>query len=160
MDSCGCNEEDKDEDGVCDSIDECPDNPVNSASGICGCDENDSDRDGICDELDVCDVSGSNRFEWIESISINSFNNKSGPNDNGYGFYGQDAITVSAGGLLKVGFNVGHTDAICELSHAIFIDWNKDTDFKIKVKGFSMKGIQEKLASTINYQKNYNQGNM
>ncbi|MDG2450588.1 MAG: T9SS type A sorting domain-containing protein, partial [Saprospiraceae bacterium] len=127
---CGCDDKDSDGDGVCDSIDECPDNPVKSASGICGCDENDSDRDGICDEQDVCDVSGSNRFEWIESISINSFNNKSGPNDNGYGFYGQDAITISAGGLLKVWINVGHTDAICELSHVIFIDWNKDTDFK------------------------------
>ena len=149
-DDCGCHEVDTDLDGICDALDECPFNSDKSMNDQCGCDDQDSDGDGICDKddefpgvddnadsdndgipdaLDVCDVTGNNTFEWIESVSINGFNNKSGADSRGYGSYGKDPILIAKEGVLRVWINVGHTDAVCELSHAIFVDWNQDRDF-------------------------------
>jgi len=45
---------DSDGDGVCDSYDECPDNPLKYEAGMCGCDGNDSDSDWVCDDEDIC----------------------------------------------------------------------------------------------------------
>jgi len=46
---------DTDGDGVCDSKDECPDNPDKSKAGSCGCESQDSDSDGVCDKDDICE---------------------------------------------------------------------------------------------------------
>lgn len=54
---CNCamiGDTDSDGDGVCDSLDECPDNPNKSQAGMCGCDKYDSDGDWVCDEDDIC----------------------------------------------------------------------------------------------------------
>lgn len=45
---------DSDGDGRCDSLDECPDNPLKTEAGMCGCDAYDSDGDWVCDEDDIC----------------------------------------------------------------------------------------------------------
>ncbi len=60
--SCGC--ADVDSDGVCDSVDACPFDPMNDADGdgVCGdvdlCSGNDAsgdgDGDGLCDDIDPC----------------------------------------------------------------------------------------------------------
>ena len=56
---------DSDGDGVCDSLDECPDNPLKSEAGMCGCDAYDSDGDWVCDEDDIC-PGGSDKIDKDE----------------------------------------------------------------------------------------------
>ncbi len=54
---CTCamiNDVDTDGDGACDSIDECPNNPLKTEAGMCGCDAYDSDGDWVCDADDIC----------------------------------------------------------------------------------------------------------
>ncbi len=54
---CACEmigDTDSDGDGVCDSLDECPDNPLKTEAGMCGCDKYDTDGDWVCDEDDIC----------------------------------------------------------------------------------------------------------
>ncbi len=54
---CNCamiGDKDTDGDGVCDSLDECPDNALKTKAGMCGCDKYDSDSDWVCDEDDIC----------------------------------------------------------------------------------------------------------
>jgi len=45
---------DTDGDGACDSLDECPNNPLKTQAGMCGCDAYDSDGDWVCDADDIC----------------------------------------------------------------------------------------------------------
>lgn len=130
---------DSDGDGVCDTKDECPQNADRTEAGPCGCDDQDTDGDGVCDKDDknpgvddnikTCDISGNNTFEWIEEVTINDFLNKSGDNNQGYGDYSQSPIILTSGDSLKIWITAGYTDNICELSHAVFIDWNQDYDF-------------------------------
>ncbi len=157
---CGCDDIDTDGDGICDKKDECPNDAERSEAGLCGCDDVDTDGDGICDADEnevgeLCDVSGNNTFEWIESVKINKFYKKSGANSNGYGNYSSDNITLSAGDVLSVWLNVGHTDNVCEISHAIFVDWNQDGDLNdpgemiLNERGMGEKGIDYQLADDI-----------
>ncbi len=45
---------DTDGDGACDTLDECPNNPLKVEAGMCGCDAYDSDGDWVCDADDIC----------------------------------------------------------------------------------------------------------
>jgi len=47
---------DRDDDGLGDACDDCPDDPLKQEPGICGCgsDELDADADGVCDPQDNC----------------------------------------------------------------------------------------------------------
>ena len=160
-DACGCNEMDSDNDGVCDQLDECPDNPDKSSKGKCDCDDEDVDQDGICDSeddfigKDVCDISGNNWYEWIESIVINGYTNKSGSNSNGYGNYTNQKISVGKGDVLSIWINTGHADDVCEMSFAIFADWNHDGDFMdngevlLNERGSGERGIDYQLPEDI-----------
>ena len=51
--------EDRDEDGICDDVDDCPDDPNNECIGTSGC-MSDRDGDEVCDAQDKCpDLPGS-----------------------------------------------------------------------------------------------------
>jgi hypothetical protein len=151
---CSCvdaNDKDTDGDGVCDRKDGCPNNPDKQKPGFCGCEDQDSDGDGVCDQEDrcagsddrkdsdkdgipdgcePCDISGNNTFEWIDEVKINSFNKKSGPDSKGYADFSKSAVSVVKGEKLSIWITAGYADAVCELSHAIFVDWNQDNDFE------------------------------
>lgn len=141
---------DTDGDGVCDKKDGCPNDANITEPGPCGCEDQDSDGDWVCDKDDlcpgsddkkdsnqngvpdgceVCAITGNNTFEWIESVKINEVNNRSGDNVRGYGNFTDEAIIVAKEQQLSIWITAGYADNICELSHAIFVDWNRDNDF-------------------------------
>ena len=74
---------------------------------------------------EYCSTSASSNFEWIESISIGNFNNETG-NDDGYGNYTDQIITLHKGDqhhtILEPGFS---TNSYLE-NWKIWIDTNHD----------------------------------
>ena len=122
---------DSDGDGICDSKDECPDNPNLKKMGNCSCEDEDDNGDGIADSCDrsLCSISGDAEYEWIESIMIdNQFVVEI--ENNGFIFHGKDNSILTTRGR-SVEFNIIPTclGMDCHLSYAIYADWNGDMAF-------------------------------
>lgn len=139
---------DSDGDGVCDDKDQCPDNPNLSVKDDCGCEPNDRDEDGVCDALDQCEgddlmdqnengladacekciVNGKNTHEWIEKLRIK---NKwyEGNNDQGYVDFSSDPIKSYQFENPEIEIYTEFIEAICQVSVAVYVDWNQDNDF-------------------------------
>ena len=147
---------DWDYDGIPDGCDECPD----SATG-------DSDGDGVCDDEDICPggddnldannngtpdfcertkcaVRGNSEYEWIDDVKINDWYNKTGDNG-GYAQFEHPSLMFFPGDSLDLWMTPGYIDQICELSFAIFIDWNGDLDFDdAEERVYDFRGLVEK----------------
>jgi len=122
---------DSDGDGVCDSKDECPDNPNLKKMGNCSCEDEDDNGDGIADSCDrsICDNSGDTEHEWIESIMID---NQSLTEQSNEGFiYHDENNAIFSHRNQTVTFSITPTclGMDCHLSYAIYADWNGDKDF-------------------------------
>ena len=92
---------DADDDGTCDSLDECPNDPNKIAAGICGCGsvDTDVDSDGLCDSdgIDNCfDTSASNYADASNAACINPIGCETCTNNDGTG--GTDANDDDADG--------------------------------------------------------------
>ena len=116
--------EDMDEDGTPDGCDECPNNSDKTEEGECGCEDCPPDP---CDLF--CQPRGNAEHEWIDKISINDFENTTGPND-GYGDYRDQFVELKHGDSLSLWVFHARLENICELSVHIYIDWNGDCDFE------------------------------
>ena len=143
--SCGCDDEDSDNDGICDDedicegyddnldsdndgtpdgCDECPDNTEKTEKGECGCEDCPIE---VCEDL--CIPRGDSEFEWIDKISMNQLENKTGSN-NGYGDFRHIVLELGRGDSLSLWVFLGYLENICELSVHIYADWNGDCDFE------------------------------
>ncbi len=142
---------DSDGDGICDDIDECPDNPAISAKDECGCDIIDSDGDGVCDLLDRCpggddsvdeDANGTpdycerieycipganNSMEWITSINLGQHEYSSDRSD-GY-VHHDEPVTIDQTGIYPLEIKTESIDEVCDLFVDVYIDKNYDGDF-------------------------------
>ena len=56
---------DADNDGTCDSVDGCPNDPAKTDPGVCGCGniDTDVDNDGVCDDVDLCTDPLANNYQ-------------------------------------------------------------------------------------------------
>ena len=122
---------DSDGDGVCDSKDECPDNPNLQKTGNCSCMDEDDNGDGTADSCNrsICTTSGNTEYEWIASIMIDNQTVQESDN-NGFMMHGESkAILTTRNQAVLFDIKPTCLGMDCHLSYAIFADWNGDKDF-------------------------------
>ncbi len=90
-----------------------------------------------------CTTQADNKYEYINSVTIGSFNNASGRNTGGYADYTSKTITVSPSAATNVSLTAGFSgDAYTEF-WGIWIDYNKNNIFEASEKvidGISSNG--------------------
>lgn len=119
---CQCSylgEEDRDGDGICDSKDDCPNDPQNN----CNVDPGSNDD---CDT--ECQPQGSSEYEWIDKISMNQLENETG-DDGGYADFKHLVLELGQGDSLSLWLFPGFLEDPRNLSMCGYIDWNNDCDF-------------------------------
>ena len=125
---------DTDGDGVCDSMDDCPDNPDLQKKGNCSCEDEDDNGDGMADSCirSICSASGDSEYEWIASIAIDNQSVTEGDNP-GFVHHGETkAIFTNRNQTVNFTITPTCLGMDCHLSYAIYADWNGDRDFDDK----------------------------
>jgi len=141
--------EDANEDGLCDSPDDCADadgDTVCNDDDICpaGDDTLDADGDGMPDACDLCPNDANNNcdtapdycestgfntdYEYIERVMFGNIDNTSG-NDGGYGDFSNQVVTVGLGDIVPLGLTPGFSGSPYNEAWRVWIDFNKDGDF-------------------------------
>ncbi|CAM1368060.1 conserved exported protein of unknown function [Tenacibaculum soleae] len=77
-----------------------------------------------------CTITGSNTYEYIQNVTIDSFSNTSGVDANGYGNHTSQTINLSAGSTTSISLTPGFSGSSYTEHWAIFIDYNKNNTFE------------------------------
>jgi len=106
---------DSDADGICDTDDDCPSDPLNGCGGA----------------LDYCDAYGSNTdYEYIDRVVFADIDNTSG-DDGGYGDYTDHVATVGLGDAVPLGLAPGFTGHPYNEVWTVWIDFDQDGHYGI-----------------------------
>ena len=87
-----------------------------------------------------CDIDENySQDEWIESVTIGSFTNKSG-NNNGYGDFTSKVIDLDISNATNIVLEPGFRNGSFQESWVIWVDYNRDGDYDdFEEKTFSLK---------------------
>ncbi|MEM9549044.1 MAG: GEVED domain-containing protein, partial [Bacteroidota bacterium] len=114
--NCGCSGgislPDSDGDGLCDAIDECPDDPTNSCNSA------------------YCEIAGnSTQYEYIDQVTFESIDNLSGDNS-GYGDFTAQSTDIQKAHAYPITLVPGFVTGVYQEYWRVWIDMNGDGDFE------------------------------
>ncbi|WP_422091871.1 M43 family zinc metalloprotease [Tenacibaculum ovolyticum] len=91
-----------------------------------------------------CTITGSNTYEYIQNVTIDSFSNTSGVDANGYGDHTSQTVDLTPGNSTSVSLTPGFSGSAYTEHWAIFIDYNKNNTFESServIDGLSGNGV-------------------